>query len=110
MKVVNRIILIVLLFTGWVAADAQVKIASFFGDHMVLQREMIIPIWGTAKAGEKITVTLNDQEQTIKATKEGDWVVKFLPMKAGGPFSLEVNGRGKLVLNDIYIGEVWLCS
>lgn len=104
------IFLTVLLFISLVAADAQVKIASVFGDHMVLQREMTVPIWGTAAVGEKVTVTLNGQRQTIKANKEGVWMVKLEPMKAGGPYSLEVSGKNKVVLNDIYVGEVWLCS
>src|SRR6187402_803063 len=109
MKMIKNIILIVFLFQGWVL-NAQLKPASVFGDHMVFQREMPVPIWGKAKAGEKITVKFNSQMLSAKANKAGEWLIKLAPMKAGGPYLLEIKGRSVVVFQDIYLGEVWLCS
>ena len=91
-------------------AFAQVKPASVFGHHMVLQRDMPVPVWGTAKAGEKITLELNGQKQKTKADVAGRWSVVFSPMATGGPYTLKIAGKNTITLTDIYIGEVWLCS
>lgn len=89
---------------------SQVQPASVFGDHMVLQQGMPVPVWGRAKAGDKIKIKFNDQLQTIKADKEGRWKVTLTSMKSGGPHQMVIEGKNKIVFEDIYIGEVWLCS
>lgn len=89
---------------------AQVIPASVFGDHMVLQQQMPVPVWGDANVGEKIAIKFNGQQQTVKADKNGQWMVKLTPMKTGGPYQLEIRGKNTIVFNDIYVGEVWLCS
>jgi sialate O-acetylesterase len=89
---------------------AQVQPSGVFADHMVLQRDMPVPVWGVASVGEKVTVKLNTQVQTAKAGKDGKWMVKLQPMKTGGPYQLEIKGKDAIVYKDIYIGEVWLCS
>jgi sialate O-acetylesterase len=91
-------------------ACAQVKPASVFGNHMVLQRDMPVPVWGTAKAEEKITLELNGQKLKTKADGSGRWSVVFTPMAAGGPYTLKVSGKNTITFTDIYMGEVWLCS
>jgi sialate O-acetylesterase len=91
-------------------AWAQVKPAHVFGNHMVLQRGIPVPVWGTAKAGEKITLELNGQTLKTKADVAGRWSVVFGPMIAGGPHTLKVSGKNTITFTDIYIGEVWLCS
>ena len=90
--------------------SAQVRPASVFGNHMVLQRDMPVPVWGTAKAEEKITLELNGQKLKTKADGAGRWYVVFSPMPAGGPYTLKVSGKNTITFTDIYIGEVWLCS
>ncbi|MCF0040917.1 sialate O-acetylesterase [Dyadobacter fanqingshengii] len=90
---------------------AQVKLARLFSDHVVLQRQKPIPVWGWAKAGEKVKVTLAQQTVQTKADASGKWIVKFNPMEAGGPHTLNVSAKsGQASVNDILIGEVWLCS
>ena len=91
-------------------AAADVKLPGVFGDHMVLQREMPIPVWGWADAGEKVTVTLGEQSKTATACPEGKWCVKFDPIKAGGPLTLKVEGKNSVRFSDVLVGEVWLCS
>jgi sialate O-acetylesterase len=89
---------------------AQLRTANIFGDHMVLQREKPIPVWGTASPGEKVTVSLNGASGSTKASKTGEWRVLLPAMTKGGPHTMTVQGRERVVLEDILIGEVWLCS
>ncbi|AEI50007.1 sialate O-acetylesterase [Runella slithyformis] len=90
---------------------AQLKLARLFSDHVVLQRQKPVPVWGWAKPKEKVTVTLAGQKQMATADASGKWLVKFTPMEAGGPHQLTVTAKsGKLEVNDILMGEVWLCS
>jgi sialate O-acetylesterase len=77
---------------------------------MVLQREQPVKIWGWADKGEKITVVFNGQEVHTKAAKEGTWILELEPMNAGGPYRMEIRGKNTLVLEDILIGDVWICS
>jgi sialate O-acetylesterase len=106
----KKIILILLIFTSQFAV-AQLKIARLFSDHVVLQRQKPIPVWGWATAKDKITVTLAGQTQTAITDASGKWQVKFNPLEAGGPFVMSVSDKNNsLKINDILIGEVWLCS
>ena len=92
------------------AARADVKLPAAFSDHMVLQREMAAPVWGTAAAGEKIAVTICGQTQTATADKDGKWAVKLQPLKAGGPHELVVQGTNTITIEDVLVGEVWVGS
>ena len=89
---------------------ANVKPASPFADHMVLQRNSKIPVWGTATAGEKVTVTFNKQQLTATATAQGNWRIDFAKVAAGGPYTLTVTGNNSITFTDVYVGEVWVCS
>ncbi len=89
---------------------AVVSMASPFQDHMVLQRESMMPVWGKANPGESVTVSIGAQEQSAIAGKDGKWMVRLSPIKAGGPYRMTAKGENTIVLNDVYIGEVWLCS
>ncbi len=108
-------------FGGWVlgltavlalasAVWADVKLPGVFGDHMVLQRDASIPVWGWAEPGEEIAVRLAQQSKKTKADGEGKWSVKLDPMKAGGPYVLSVQGKNVVEKRDVLVGEVWLCS
>jgi sialate O-acetylesterase len=91
-------------------AKAEVSLPLLFGDHMVLQRDQPIPIWGWAKAGEVVSVRFNSQTKSTKADKQGRWMVKLDPEKAGGPFLLLVSAKNVIQINDVLVGEVWICS
>ena len=86
--------------------------ASIFGDHMVLQRDRPIPVWGTAKPGEVVTVSLNIGVHNSATTDaSGHWKVTLPAMHSGGPFTMTLEDQdGTLALHDILIGEVWLLS
>ena len=91
-------------------AQAAVKLPAVFTDHMVLQREQPIAVWGWEDAGKEVTVTLGDAKATAKADESGKWTVKLPALKTGGPLTLTVAGTSTVTLTDVLIGEVWLCS
>ena len=92
------------------ALTAQIKLPAMFSDNMVLQRDLKIPIWGTAPAGSSVTVQLQQQRKTAKANAEGKWRVNLEAMPAGGPYQLVVTGNATITFSNVMIGEVWLCS
>jgi sialate O-acetylesterase len=92
-------------------ANADVTLAPLFRDGAVLQREKPLPVWGTADAGESITVTFAGQSASATAGADGRWSVTFKPLTASAePRDLAVSGRNKLVVHDVVVGEVWLAS
>lgn len=90
--------------------NANVRVPLLFSDGMVLQRNKQIPVWGWADANEKVQVQFNKQVKTIIADKNGKWMVKLDAEQAGGPFELTISGNNKIVIKDVLIGEVWICS
>ncbi|MFY9153783.1 MAG: sialate O-acetylesterase [Prolixibacteraceae bacterium] len=90
--------------------NANVTLPKIFGDDMVLQRNKPVRVWGWASANEKVTVKFNQQTKTTKADKSGNWQLILAPEVAGGPFELSVKGKNQIVLKDILVGEVWICS
>ena len=92
-----------------VTASAEVKLATVFSDHMVLQRDAKLPVWGWAADGEKVTVTIAGQSHDATAT-DGRWKVHFTPLSAGGPHQLTISGTNTVTVKVILVGEVWLCS
>ena len=77
---------------------------------MVLQRDVEIPVWGWAETGEKVTVIFQEQKVKTTADKEGKWMVRLGAEEAGGPFSMTIKGKSEIILNNILIGDVWICS
>jgi len=92
------------------AARAELRLPAVFGDNMVLQQGVELPVWGTAGAGETISVSFNGQEKAAKADANGKWAVKLPAMQAGGPFELSVSGKDVRLIKNVLIGEVWVCS
>lgn len=93
------------------ASFAQLKVARLFSEHAVLQRQKPLPVWGWATPNEKVTVQLAAQTQSTVADASGKWQVTLAAMEAGGPFQLKVTAKsGSLLVNDILLGDVWLCS
>lgn len=92
------------------ALSADVSMPNLFSDHMVLQRELADPVWGKADPGETVTVSFNGQTLKTVADGDGKWRVELAPMEAGGPFDMTIKGNNEVVIKDILIGEVWVCS
>src|SRR3569833_3009302 len=92
-------------------AQAQLKTARIFSDHMVLQRNQPVPVWGTVGKNEKVTVSFNGQKINARADGQGNWKVVLQPMKEGGPYIMEIAaGKETVRYSDVMLGEVWLCS
>lgn len=90
--------------------QANIRLPKIFGDSMVLQRDQVIPFWGWAEGGEKITVQFHNQQKTARAGKDGKWKLLLGAETAGGPYTLTVKGKNTTVLKDILVGDVWICS
>jgi sialate O-acetylesterase len=92
-------------------ASAEVRLPSVIGSHMVLQRDEPVPIWGWAEAGEVVTVEFHGKKVSAKADKDGRWEVKLPASKANSKGAkLTIKGSNEIVLEDVLVGEVWLCS
>ena len=113
--------------------SAEVKVNPLFTDNMVLQRDMKVPIYGMANDGEKVTVEIKGEmsskseknignkksskssikkihQKLVVTAKNGKWKVYFKPMKAGGPYTVTVSGKNKIILKNVLIGDVWICG
>ncbi|MGY0036653.1 hypothetical protein [Pedobacter sp. NJ-S-72] len=93
---------------------AQITLPKVFGDNMVLQRGVKIPVWGNSAPGVHIIAELGKFRVTATADQNGNWMVRFPTFKAGGPYKLKISESGKpgseISLEKILIGDVWLAS
>ncbi len=93
-------------------AKANVVLPAVFSNHMVLQQNAEVTVWGWAKPNEEVTVTgsWNNQPVKVKTGNLAKWQVKLKTPAAGGPYTMKVKGYNALTVEDVLIGEVWLCS
>ena len=92
---------------------SEFALASPFTDHMVLQREMPVPVWGTAKAGSTVTVSFGSQEKTATAGENGKWQLTLDVLSGsaeGADFTATTDQSDEITLSDVVVGEVWICS
>lgn len=90
-----------------------ITLPKIFSDHMVLQRNSAVTIWGMAEPAQKLVITLADHKSTATADPSGHWSVLVETAAAGGPYELAVaaeSGEPRVVFSDVFFGEVWLCS
>lgn len=104
------VLFVLLLLTNHITICAQVTVASVFANNMVLQRNASIPVWGTAKANEKLEIRFNKQVKKTKADKNGKWIIRLDNEVAGGPYVLTVKAKNKIEFKNVLVGEVWLCT
>ncbi len=102
--------LLVVLLLSALPVWAEVVPNPLFSDHAVLQQGRPIPVWGTARAGEKVTVEFAGQRVATTAGADGRWQVKLAPLKAGGPHELTIRGDNVVTIADVLVGEVWVAS
>jgi sialate O-acetylesterase len=92
-------------------ASIAIRLPKIYSDHMVLQREKPLKIWGWGTPGETVKVVFNGQSVQAKAGKNGAWSVMLKPMQHGGPFEMKLSAKsGDVLLKNILIGDVWLGS
>ena len=100
-----------LLFNIAIAYSQELRPSNLFCDNMVLQHGVSVPVWGTAKPNEKITVKFANQRTTTKSGKDGRWMVKLAPLQASKtPGEMIISGNTEIVLSNVVVGEVWICS
>jgi len=99
-----------LLFGLPITAAADVTLPTMFSDHMVLQRGAELPVWGWADAGEKVTMRLGEAQQIVTADDSGNWSVQLPARKECGPLTLTVEAKNRIEIQDVLVGEVWVCS
>jgi sialate O-acetylesterase len=89
-------------------AKASLRLPAIFSDHMVLQRDTAVPVWGWADAGEQVTVSIAGEEKTAVADATGKWMVTLDHLTASQ--TMVVQGKNTVVIQDVLVGEVWLGS
>ena len=90
--------------------EAAVTPHALFADHAVLPRDVALPVWGNAVAGERVTVKLNGHDATTVADAIGRWKAVLPPQPAGGPYTLSIAGENSIEISDVWLGDVWLAS
>jgi len=98
------------LVVGVLGLRAEVNLASLLSDGMVLQQGMKVNIWGTGDPGDRVAVTLKDQQASVVVDSAGQWNVRLGPFTAGGPYTMTISGKNTITLHDVLVGEVWVCS
>lgn len=103
-------LLVYILLSASLNISAQIQLPRLVTDSMVLQRDAEVKIWGWASPKEKINIRFQNKIHKTITGADGKWLVKLSPMKAGGPYSMDIIGSNKITLKDILIGDVWFCS
>ena len=107
----KRLLWLGLVLVGFWAlpAAADVTPHALFSDNTVLQQAMDVPVWGTADEGEEVTVRFQGQTVSTRADG-GKWSVTLKPLAPGGPAKLTIQGKNTIILDNVLVGEVWVCS
>lgn len=107
----SRLVILSILLFGTQALRAEVKLPALFSNHAVLEKSAKVPVWGKAEPGERVTVTLGLNKAEAIAGTDGKWQTSLdLSKSESGPFELQVEGKNKITLTDILVGQVWICS
>ena len=112
MNVMRYIVLTVAVLLGAAFAEAKdLSLPCIFSDHMVLQAEAAVPVWGWAPSGSRVQVSIAGQSADAVVDSNGRWEVALAPVKKGGPYVMRVSdGLENLTVKDVLFGEVWLAS
>ncbi|WP_426330177.1 sialate O-acetylesterase [Pedobacter sp. R-06] len=109
MKIVFKLSVLFMLLH--LSVSAKLRLPALVADHMVLQRDIKIPVWGWAEKGEEVQVTFKGATYKTTADDNGKWTAVMQPTAAGGPYELTVKGKSEEIrIKDIMIGDVWICS
>ena len=91
-------------------AAEHIELPALFSDHMVLQQDAVITIWGKASPQKQVTALFKNQRSSAIAQEDSTWHLYLAPEQAGGPFELHIIGTDTLLIKDVLIGEVWIGS
>lgn len=106
----NIMLLFILIIITSVTTFSEVKLPRLISDGMILQRNVNVNIWGWAANNEKISIHFLDSTYNITADNNGDWSITLPKLKAGGPYKMQINASNNITINNIMIGDVWVCS
>ncbi|MFZ4508321.1 MAG: sialate O-acetylesterase [Fimbriimonas sp.] len=109
-RLLSLLVISAMAIQSALAQAAKPFVSSMFSDNMVLQRGVKAPVWGWTTPGAKIKVSIAGKSASTTADSEGRWVVKLPSLKAGGPYTLDIDGPQKVSLQNVLIGDVWICS
>jgi len=106
------VLLVALTVTNFLNAAAEVRLPAIIGNHMVLQQNSEVKLWGWCDPGEKIKINSGWDTVTYNTigNPDGKWLLSIKTPVSGGPYTLTINGNNKIILEDVLIGEVWVCS
>ena len=85
-------------------------VSPIFADHMVLQRGKPNPVWGWSEPGDTVRVEIGEHTVTVTAGADGKWTAKIDPPAAGGPYTIQISGKRTVELQDVLVGDVWICA
>ncbi|VAW23200.1 Sialic acid-specific 9-O-acetylesterase [hydrothermal vent metagenome] len=89
---------------------ANIRLPGIFSDNMVLQRRMKVPVWGWADPGEKVVAGLGGHVAETVTNPDGRWELYLGPLDSGGPFNFIIAGKDSVIIKNVLVGEVWVCS
>jgi sialate O-acetylesterase len=107
---ISTAIIFLILFLPLPYVNGTVKLPVLISDGMVIQRDSRINVWGWAEPGEKVKVKFINKTYSTVTDSKGDWKISLPPMKAGGPYKMQVDGTNTIIIRNILIGDVWFCS
>lgn len=110
MKNIIRYCLLISIILFPLCSYGQVKLPRLISDGLVLQRETKVKVWGWASPLEAVNVEFSGKTFKATASKDGKWEVYLPPMKAGGPYEMNIQASNQLKIKNILIGDVWVCS
>ena len=103
-------IIFISLFFIYISTLSQVKLPRLISDGMVLQRDTKVKIWGWSAVNEKISISFKENTYHTSANDKGEWSVILSNLKPGGPFSMTIKASNSITIQNILVGDVWLCS
>lgn len=109
-RIINLIAFIIFIVSS---LSAEVRLPAIIGSHMVLQQDSEVKLWGWCSASEKITIEVSwdkDKKYEATGTNGAQWMTTINTPNAGGPYTIKIAGSNTIVLEDVLIGEVWVCS
>lgn len=108
----KKTILFLIFTVAALSLRADIRLPNILSSNMVLQQQSTTKLWGWARPNEKIKIITSWDNKTIETVADGNaaWGIDIQTPKAGGPFTITLNGDNKIILENVFIGEVWICS
>jgi sialate O-acetylesterase len=108
----RKFIFLAITLASVCAVQAQLRLPAIFSDHMVLQQQSEVAIWGWSAPSEELTIkaSWNKEEVKTKVLNTASWKTTLKTPAAGGPYTITIKGSSEIVLKDVMVGEVWICS